>query len=135
MPAILIVEDDPGLLELIAQIMKLEGWDVDTASTGQAAMERIRRRSYDAVVLDLILPDADGVLLHARMRRVRPHLQARTIFMTGFTSQEPVVDYLRSLSVEFLQKPFAAEELVRAVERVARVRSEQAVTAAGSKRS
>ena len=95
----------------------------------------MRRRSHDAVVLDLILPDADGVLLYARMRKVRPRLQGRTVFMTGFTSEEPVVEYLRSLSAEFLQKPFAAEELVRAVERVARVRSEQTASVAGSKRS
>jgi DNA-binding response OmpR family regulator len=80
-----------------------------------------------------MLPDADGIILHGRMRRVRPGLVERTIFMTGFSSQQPVVNYLKSLSAVFLHKPFAAAELVSAVGQVAR----QAGTsiAAGSSRA
>lgn len=132
-PRVLVVEDDPGLLELVTRILEVEGYRVEGASSGHAAMAALQAAEPDVLLLDLMLPDADGIILHGRMRRVRPGLGRRTIFMTGFSSQQPVVDYLRSLSAVFLHKPFAAAELVSAVGQVARQAG--ASIAAGSSRS
>jgi len=132
--AVLIIEDDAGLQEIMGHVLELEGYRVEIAGTAEAALRRVRARQHDVILLDLILPDADGVLLLARLRKARPGIEARTLLMTGFTSQEPVVRYLKSLSAGFLHKPFAAGELVRAVERLARARGETA-TAAGSRSS
>jgi len=131
---VLVVEDDPAVLELVTRILQLEGYRVDAVSTSRAAMDAVQAADPDVLLLDLILPDADGVLLHGRLRRIRPGIEKRTIFMTGFSSQTPVVDYLRSLSAVFLHKPFAASELVSAVGMVAR-RREAAAIGAGSSRS
>jgi two-component system, OmpR family, response regulator len=116
---ILVVEDDQGILELVRTVLQHEGYRVDTASTSQAALRKARARSYDLVILDLILPDADGVILLGKLKKFLPGLEGRTIFMTGFTSREPVLDYLRSRSAEFLQKPFRAEDLLDAVNKLA----------------
>lgn len=132
-PTVLVVEDDPGLLELVARILEMEGYVVQTASSSHAALAAVQAAEPDVLLLDLILPDSDGILLHGRLRRLRPGIEARTIFMTGFTSQQPVVEYLRSLSAVFLHKPFAAAELVSAVGQVARKAG--ASIAAGSSRA
>jgi DNA-binding response OmpR family regulator len=133
-PRVLVVEDDTGLLELITRILEVEGYRVDGVSSGHAAMAAVEAAEPDVLVLDLMLPDADGILLHGRLRRLRPALGRRTIFMTGFSSQAPVLDYLKSLSAVFLHKPFAAAELVSAVDQVAR-KAGASTIAAGSSRA
>lgn len=114
----LVVEDDEQVLELVRTILECHGVTVDTATDSQTAQRRVRDQHYDVVILDLILPDCDGVILHGKLRKISPGLEKKTIFMTGFTSNEPVIDYLRSLSVEFIHKPFGPDELVNAVEKV-----------------
>jgi DNA-binding response OmpR family regulator len=133
-PRVLVVEDDPALLELVTRILQMEGYHVEAVSTSRAAQEAVRQTDHDVLLLDLILPDADGVLLHGRLRRIRPGIEKRTIFMTGFSSQPQVVHYLQSLCAVFLHKPFAASELVSAVGHVAR-RKDAAAIGAGSSRS
>ncbi len=113
-----MVDDDPGVLELVSLVLEQEGFQVDTATTGQSALRKARRNSYDLAILDLILPDADGVILQGKLRQMIPDLRARTIFMTGFTSKDLVLDYLRTLSAEFIQKPFEVKQLRRAVQRI-----------------
>ena len=114
----LVVEDDRDLLELITRILEQRGHAVDAATDGETAVRLACANRYDLIILDLILPDSDGVILHGRLKKVAPNLEGKTIFMTGFTSQQPVIDYLRSLSAVFLHKPFGPEDLVRAVEKV-----------------
>ena len=115
---VLAIDDDPGVLELIAAILEERGLEVDTARTSQVALRRARQSSYDLIILDLILPDADGIILHGKLKKLSPGIEGRTIFMTGFTSQEPVIDYLKSLSAEFIHKPFLPDDLLRAVMRL-----------------
>ncbi|HKY33988.1 MAG TPA: response regulator [Candidatus Polarisedimenticolia bacterium] len=112
---VLVVEDDPSVRELVCRILADQGYEVDAAADGGTALRKARGARYHAVLLDLILPDADGVILHARLRKLAPALDRRTIFMTGFTSREPVVEYLRSLGAGFLHKPFGPEELLAAL--------------------
>ena len=112
---VLVVEDDQGVLELVTQILCDTGYAVDSATSSQAALSKVRGSQYDVVILDLILPDTDGVILYGKLKKLRPGLQNKTIFMTGFTSRAPVINYLKSLGAGFLHKPFGPEELVRAV--------------------
>jgi len=112
---ILVIDDDPNVLDLISTLLEAHGYEVQTAKTSQAALRKARINRYDLVILDLILPDADGVILHGKLKKLLPGIEGRTIFMTGFTSKEPVIDYLKSLSAEFIHKPFTPDELLRAV--------------------
>ena len=115
---ILVIDDDPGVLDLVATILEEEGFTVETAGTSDVALRKAQGHDYDLVLLDLMLPDSDGVILHGKLKKLSPGIELRTIFMTGFTSQEPVIAYLVSLGAGFLHKPFLPDELVRAVRKV-----------------
>lgn len=116
---ILVVEDDPDLLEVVCRTLESIGHQVTGVSDSTTALAEAEAARFDLVILDLILPDCDGVILQGKLNRLSPGLHRRTIFMTGFTSQEPVVQYLRSLSADYIHKPFTARQLLDAVERVA----------------
>ncbi len=118
MPRVLVVEDDQGVLDLIGLILEQRGFIVDTATTSRAALGKAQSEEYDLAILDLMLPDADGVILRGKLKRLAPGLDTRTIFMTGYTREEIVLGYLKSLGVELLHKPFDPDQLIRAVERL-----------------
>ncbi|HET6373067.1 MAG TPA: response regulator [Candidatus Polarisedimenticolia bacterium] len=115
----LVVDDDQTVLDLVDLILTGEGFIVDTVTTSQAALSKARETEYDLAILDLILPDMDGVILQSKLKRLAPDLGERTIFMTGFTSKDVVLEYLRSLSGQFIHKPFHPDQLVRAVKKLA----------------
>lgn len=115
---ILVIDDDIGVLEMISTMLESSGYAVDTAQTSQTALRKAQEGEYALVILDLILPDADGVILHSRLKKLSPGIEGRTIFMTGFTSKEPVIEYLKSISAEFIHKPFSQNELLSAVARL-----------------
>lgn len=112
---ILVVEDDPDVLDLVCRTLRSAGHTVDGASGAEEALRLAHAGAHDLLIVDLMLPDADGVILQGRLNQVDPGLKDRTIFMTGFTSREPVVAYLKSLSAHFIQKPFGPAELLDAV--------------------
>jgi len=116
---ILVVEDDPGLLEVVCRCLASTGYEVTPAADSHTALEEARSARFDLVILDLMLPDCDGVILQGKLNKLSPGLQSRTIFMTGFSSEQPVVAYLKSLSAVYLHKPFTTDELLKAVEQAA----------------
>ena len=117
-PRVLVVEDDAGLLELIYELLSAEGFVVETASTSQAALKKARTGRCDLLLLDVILPDSDGVILHGKLKNMLPGIEKKTIFMTGFSTETPVIDYLRSLGAAFLQKPFKPADLLDTITRL-----------------
>lgn len=78
-------------------------------------MEKISQNRYDVAILDLMLPDSDGVLLRQKIRSSAPGRSMRVIFTTGFTDQPAVVEYLRHSGNAFVAKPFRPAELIDAV--------------------
>jgi len=112
---ILVVEDDGPTSVTMVETLAASGFLVDTAADGEVAMEKIRRNHYDLAILDLMLPDSDGVLLRQKIRSSAPGLSNRVIFTTGFTDQPAVVEYLRRSGSAFVAKPFGAAELIDAV--------------------
>ena len=115
---VLIVEDDASLVELIRETLLAEGFAVDAAGSSQAALRKARAGRYDILLLDLILPDADGVILYGKLKNMLPGIGNKTVFMSGFSTETPVTDYLKSLGAAFLQKPFRSADLLEAVIRL-----------------
>lgn len=115
---VLIVEDDGPTSATMRETLLTWGFDVDTASDGSLALEKIREKRYDVAILDLMLPDSDAVLLQQRIQQSDPSLSSRLIFTTGFTDQQAVVEYLRRAGRGFLAKPFRPMELIEAVRKV-----------------
>jgi DNA-binding response OmpR family regulator len=112
---VLVVEDDVPTSVAMQETLVASGFLVDTAANGGLALEKIRQNRYDVAILDLMLPDSDGVLLREKIRSTAPGLSTRVIFTTGFTDQPAVVEYLRRSANAFVAKPFRAADLIDAV--------------------
>jgi two-component system NtrC family sensor kinase len=112
---ILIVEDEPTVAELIADVMTEEGHRVDTLLDSRAALGRLEEKSYSLVICDLKMPYVDGPgLYRALVRRDNP-MQHRVLFVTGDTMGPRTLEFLKSSGLPYLAKPFLVEELKEAV--------------------
>lgn len=112
---ILVVDDEVPVLEVMVEILQAAGWTVDAMSNGVEAIQRIKRSRYDALVLDLYMPDIPGLLLHSKLKFIDRELWNHTVFVSGNFSTEELRRSLES-SPRFVPKPFKAETLVQTVE-------------------
>ena len=107
---ILAVDDEPSLIELLAMAMRYEGWDVRTASSGTDAVKAAREVQPDALVLDMMLPDFDGLEVMRRVRTEQPDVPV--IFLTA---KDGVSDRIAGLTAggdDYVTKPFSLEEVI-----------------------
>ncbi|WP_296136553.1 response regulator transcription factor [uncultured Tessaracoccus sp.] len=107
---VLAVDDEPSLTELLAMAMRYEGWDVTTAATGREAVREARRVEPDVIVLDVMLPDFDGLEVLRRIRADQPDVPV--IFLTA---RDAVPDRIAGLTAggdDYVTKPFSVEELI-----------------------
>src|SRR6476646_3709993 len=110
-PCVLVVEDEADLRELVADSLTKEGFVVAEAPTGAEAMERLKAFAYDALVVDLKLPDADGMdILDAAISR---YPEMFVIVMTGFGGVNEAVQAIKKGAIDFLIKPFQLTQLTR----------------------
>ncbi len=120
---ILVVDDEPDLLELVRVNLVREGYRVDTASSGRVAQAELRRARPDLIVLDLMLPDVSGTELCRRIR-ADPALVDVSIIM--LTARADEVDRVVGFEVgadDYVTKPFSPRELVLRVRAVLRRKS------------
>jgi two-component system OmpR family response regulator len=120
-PRVLVVDDEEHITELVAMGLGYNGFDVERASTGRAALDAIDKRKPDLIVLDVMLPDLDGFEL---TRRVRQSEGAGTrvpiIFLTAKDTTADKIQGLRLGSDDYVTKPFSIEELIERVKAVLR---------------
>ncbi|MFG1948879.1 response regulator transcription factor [Nonomuraea sp. NPDC048826] len=115
---LLIVEDDPNILELLAASLRFAGFDVSTAKSGADAVAAVHRQRPDLVVLDVMLPDLDGFEIVRRMRSGGMHTPV--VFLTAKDETE---DKIRGLTIggdDYVTKPFSLEEVVARIHAVLR---------------
>ena len=107
---VLVVDDEQMLADLLASALRYEGWEVATAGTGIAAVRIAREIEPDVVVLDIMLPDFDGLEV---MRRVRGHSpNVPVLFLTAKDAVEDRVAGLTAGGDDYVTKPFSLEEVV-----------------------
>jgi two-component system OmpR family response regulator len=107
---VLVVDDEVNIAELISMALRYEGWQVSTAHTGTAAVNTARDVAPDAVVLDMMLPDIDGLEVLRRMRSTLPDVPV--VFLTARDAVEDRVAGLTAGGDDYVTKPFSLEELV-----------------------
>jgi len=112
---VLIVDDEIFFLEAIDEILRGGGFETVRAATGADALERAADPRVAVVVLDVRLPDMDGISVLAKLREARPELPV--IMLSASTDQEIVLEALRLGASDYLAKPLHDEELVLAVRR------------------
>jgi len=132
---ILIVEDEPTVAELIADVLSDEGHRVETLLDSRAALGRLEEKNYSLVICDLKMPYVDGPGLYRALVRHENPMQHRLLFVTGDTMGLRTLEFLKSSGLPYLAKPFLVEELKEAVRKaLARVQAGEA-RAPGQKRS
>jgi two-component system OmpR family response regulator len=121
-----VVDDEDSLTDLLSMALRYEGWDVRLASDGQRALTTIREFRPDVVVLDIMLPDLDGLTVLSRLRA--DGIQVPILFLTAKDSVDDRVAGLTVGGDDYVTKPFSLEELVARLRALLR-RSSLAVTA------
>jgi CheY-like chemotaxis protein/anti-sigma regulatory factor (Ser/Thr protein kinase) len=112
---ILVVEDEPTVAQLIADVESEEGHRVDTLLDSREALDRLEKTNYDLVICDLKMPYLDGPGLYRALVRAGSPLQHRLLFVTGDTVSPRTLKFLNSSGVQYLAKPFLVEELKESV--------------------
>jgi two-component system OmpR family response regulator len=107
---VLVVDDEANLAELLAMALRLEGWDITVALTGSKAVSAAKRGRPDAVVLDMMLPDFDGLEVLRRIRHCVPDVPV--LFLTARDSVEDRIAGLTAGGDDYVTKPFSLEEVV-----------------------
>ena len=105
-----MVDDEQSLADLVAMGLKYEGWEVKTAANGQQALQAVREFRPDAVVLDIMLPDFDGLTVLQRMRSAG--FDVPVLFLTAKDSLDDRVAGLTAGGDDYVTKPFGLEEVV-----------------------
>ncbi len=107
---VLVVDDEDNLTELLSMALRYEGWEVRSAATGTQAVKVAREFSPDAVALDMMLPDFDGLEVLRRMRSESPNVPV--LFLTAKDAVEDRVAGLTAGGDDYVTKPFSLEEVV-----------------------
>src|SRR5712692_5465553 len=117
-PRALVVEDELRVAQLVAEVLKAEGYEVDTAANGLLALEKIEAHDYDLIVSDLRMPELDGRGFYRELERRQPALLSRLVFVSGTTDQPEYRRFLAETAVPVLSKPFALVDLEEVTRRV-----------------
>ncbi|AWB89938.1 response regulator transcription factor [Salinibacterium hongtaonis] len=105
-----VVDDEETLSELLSMALRYEGWDVRTAPDGQAALKVVREFDPDVVVLDIMLPDIDGLQVLRRLRA-----DGRDVPILFLTAKDALDDRIAGLTAggdDYVTKPFSLEEVI-----------------------
>ncbi len=112
---ILVIDDEPVICSGCSMILSGLGHKVQTCMTCGEGIENIKKNHYDLILLDLKLPDRDGLEL---LKTVNNDSLSRIIVMTGYATVQCAVNSMKLGAVDFLQKPFTEEELLETVNKV-----------------
>ena len=107
---VLVVDDEPSLAELLASVLRYEGWEIKTAADGSTAVRAARELQPDAIVLDMMLPDFDGLEVLRRVRAILPHVCV--LFLTARDSVQDRVSGITAGGDDYVTKPFSLEEVL-----------------------
>jgi hypothetical protein len=123
MPSILIVDDEKSVRATLARFLQNAGYAVETAEDATQAEELLKKRSFDVVVTDIILPGISGVELLRNIKRQAP--DALVLMMTGEPTAETAVEAVRAGAYDYLIKPVSKEVILRVVARAVQVKGLQ----------
>jgi DNA-binding response OmpR family regulator len=116
-PAVLLVDDDPTLLPVLARRLSRDGFEVATATSGQAALQLLERAWPALLVIDLMMPQMDGFEL---CRRVKQIADLPIIVLSAVDASEAKVRALQEYAEDYITKPFDPDELAARIHRVLR---------------
>ncbi len=117
---ILVVDDDPGILDVVTYALRTEGFSADAVADGESALEAIRTKPYDLVILDLMMPGLSGLEV---CRRLRVDNKVPILMLTAKDAELDRVLGLEIGADDYVSKPFSVAELVSRVRAILRRRA------------
>lgn len=127
MPEILVVDDEPGIRELMREILEEEGYEVRSAENGTAARAALEAKIPDLVLLDIWMPDVDGVTLLKEWKS-QGRLTMPVVMMSGHGTVHTAVEATRLGAFDYLEKPVAYKQLLETVRKAMETRSAKPIT-------
>lgn len=127
LPCMLIVEDDSDLRETLSDILTEEGYGVKTASDGKEALALAKKEKLPICLIDLRLPEIDGITVLEELKRINPEVYA--IIMTAYASKDTAIETLKKGAYSYVEKPINIGELVAVIKSASdsyRLREEKA---------
>jgi two-component system nitrogen regulation response regulator NtrX len=113
--AILVVDDDQQLASALQWILADENFLVDVAFDGEEAMLKVKAHEYDAVICDLKMPKLRGDEFYLKTKELRPSLEDRFIFITGYAADPAIALFFNKHEVKYLVEPFSISVLIDCV--------------------
>ncbi|HPW17833.1 MAG TPA: sigma-54 dependent transcriptional regulator [Candidatus Aminicenantes bacterium] len=110
-----IIDDEPVIHDVLAQILTAEGYEVEISASGEEALEKFPSHSFDVILLDLLMPGMDGIEVLRRIKKIDP--LAAVIIITAYGSVESAIAAMKIGALDYVQKPFKHETLLMAVEK------------------
>jgi two-component system phosphate regulon response regulator PhoB len=120
MERVLIVDDDPDIVRLVSYNLSHAGFEVQTATTGRAALEQIQKQPPDLVVLDVMLPDVDGLEVCRTLRQLAPFRRIPILMLTARGEEIDRVVGFELGADDYVSKPFSPRELVLRIKSILR---------------
>ncbi|HEY7911073.1 MAG TPA: response regulator [Blastocatellia bacterium] len=108
--AVLVIDDEPSIADALELILSDSGYDVETARTGRAGLERVKRRRFDVTITDLTLPDISGLDVVSFVRETNP--DALIIVITAHSTPEIVCESIKRGALDVLPKPFFPSDVL-----------------------
>ena len=112
-PFVLVVDDEPLILNLVKEILSQEGYQVETAGNGKEALQALQAHPFDVVLTDMMMPDMTGMELVQYLRLHHP--DTLVIVFTGYANYEDAVEAVRQGAFDYLPKPVQTDTLRHAI--------------------
>ncbi len=111
--SVLVVDDNPDLLNTLALILKRKGYKVETALDGLTALVKFKASHFNVILMDILMPGMDGVEAFRRMRLIDP--DAKVILMTAYSEEEQIADAVNEGAFSALHKPVNIARLIELI--------------------
>jgi CheY-like chemotaxis protein len=128
---ILVVEDDSELAGMIDYFLRGHGYQVTCVANGIEALRSVMETDFHAILCDMVMPRMPGDMFFMAVRRVRPHLCERFVFVTAHQEQPRVKEFLSQMPELVLRKPFHLDDLLLMLLRVFSAQQKPALSGAG----
>lgn len=112
---ILIVDDEQDFCWILGKILQEERYKVSSASSGEEAIDKVKKGNVDLIILDVMLPGIDGIETYQRIRKMDPELPV--IMITGYESMDITMKAMKLGAVDYITKPFNNQYMINLIKR------------------
>jgi len=119
---VLLVDDEKEFVESLSQRLEIRNFDVETALSGDAAIELIRKQDFDVIVLDIVMPGKDGIETLREIKNTKPLLHV--ILLTGNATVETAIEGMKLGAYDYLMKPAETDDLVNKITKARNLKAE-----------